>query len=171
MRPPAGGVWPDPALRAAFRATRYGPPGARVALTGNGPAPALLGSLSGSLPDWTAGRWAIVTAWNPWGQMQPRARNDAAHTALLAQATAWAGAPDRTVLEALNGEGEWREPSLVLRGPSLREAARLGLAFGQAAVLYGCGRRAALVWLPPGAESVPVERVWLRAVPAGRDVY
>ncbi|GGR50205.1 hypothetical protein GCM10008959_09170 [Deinococcus seoulensis] len=165
MTAPPDTAWPDPALRAAFRTTRYGPPGARVTLTGEGPG------LPGAPPDWTAGRWAIVTAWNPSGQRQSRVRNDAAHAALLAQATAWAGAPGRTVLEALNGEGEWREPSLVLRGPSLRGAARLGRAFGQAAVLYGCGARAALVWLPPGAELVRPERLWLRPVPAGQDVY
>ncbi|WP_291431463.1 DUF3293 domain-containing protein [Deinococcus sp.] len=167
MRPPAGGAWPDPALRAAFSATRYGPPGARVALSGNGSGRAL----TGPLPDWTAGRWAIVTAWNPWGRRQTRAHNEAAHAALLAQATAWARLPGRTVLAALNGEGEWQEPSLVLRGAPLWEAARLGRTFGQAAVLYGCGGRGALVWLPPGAASLRPERVWLRPVPAERDVY
>lgn len=47
-----------------------------------------------------------------------------------------------------------------------RQAAAWGADFGQAAVLWGTGRRAALVWLN-GEGVVGVERRWVRRVEPG----
>ncbi|WP_240319331.1 DUF3293 domain-containing protein [Deinococcus wulumuqiensis] len=135
---------PDPALRAAFLATLYGPPGERVRLS---PIP-------GPVPRWASGSWAIVTAWNPDAQQAPERANRAAQERLLA-CVLQAGLIPRP---ALNGSGEWAEESLLVPGASLAQARSWGEAFGQKAVLFGVGSRAALVWLPG-----PTERCW--AVP------
>lgn len=72
---------------------------------------------------------------------------------------AWEGA----AVPVVNGAALWAEDALLLPGARLREAAVLGRQFGQAAALWGTGRRVALVWIGP--EAVSVERCW--AVPAG----
>lgn len=66
----------------------------------------------------------------------------------------------RSHLSGVNGEGEWAELSVILPGFRLRRAAELGRTFGQAAVLYGVGRRVALVWLE--GDGLRVERFWVR---------
>ncbi|GGM15669.1 hypothetical protein GCM10010841_25070 [Deinococcus aerophilus] len=66
---------------------------------------------------------------------------------------------DRPFRMGINGDGGWAEPSVILSRVSLREAAALGRHFGQAAVLFGVGRRAALVWLWPG--RMVIERRWV----------
>jgi hypothetical protein len=104
-------------------------------------------------PGWAAGSWAIVTAWNPAGQRRPDADNRRAEGALLALIG------DRPFRVGVNGAGEWAEPSVILSGARLQEAAVLGRHFGQAAVLFGVGRRAAVVWLWP--EGMEVERWWV----------
>ncbi|MFC6800485.1 DUF3293 domain-containing protein [Deinococcus caeni] len=83
-----------------------------------------------------------MTAWNPAGQAQDRAANRAAQARLRVAAARWSS------LDGVNGDGDWQEPTLILTGISLRDVAALGGAFGQAAVLWGSGARAALVWLP-----------------------
>ncbi|MFD1730691.1 DUF3293 domain-containing protein [Deinococcus malanensis] len=93
-----------------------------------------------------------MTARNPGAQAQPEPANEAAHRRL----------GDRTAhlqrLSAINGEGDWQEEALLLLELSLLQAVQLGREFGQAAVLFGAGGRAALVWCGPG--SVRVERFW-----------
>jgi len=148
---------PDtPDLRAAFLGSSYGRAGARLRLCHAAP---------GVLPDWSApgGRWAIVTAWNPAGRMADAGLNARRQAELAGEVGAWSPLPGR------NGEGRWREDTLILRAVPLREAARLGRRFGQAAVVWGVGRRAALVWLddrtvPTGLriERLCIERLWLR---------
>ncbi|GAA5439891.1 hypothetical protein Dcae01_01398 [Deinococcus caeni] len=117
--------------------------------------------LPGFRPAWAAARWGVVTAWNPAGQAQDRAANRAAQARLRVAAARWSS------LDGVNGDGDWQEPTLILTGISLRDVAALGGAFGQAAVLWGSGARAALVWLPAsGVGGVRAERWWLR--PAGK---
>lgn len=143
---------PDDRLRAAFLASRYGVAAQRVTLGAE--------RLPGFRPAWAAARWGMVTAWNPAGQMQGRAANRAAQARLRVAASRWPG------YGGVNGDGDWQEPTLILTGISLRDVAALGGAFGQAAVLWGSGARAALVWLPAsGVGGVRAERWWLR--PAG----
>lgn len=139
-----------PDLRRAFLGAQYGRPGERVRL---GPCP------PGRGPSWApAGRrWAAVTAWNPGGRRAPEAHNEAAQHALRQR---WPGA----ALHGVNGAGMWAEPALILLDAPLATAVRLGRDFAQAAILYGVGRRVALVWLDPG--QVRIERYW--AAPAGR---
>ncbi|MDV6374750.1 DUF3293 domain-containing protein [Deinococcus arenicola] len=131
--------------RAAFLAASYGTYGERFRLASK-PCSAA--------PSWAVGTWAIVTAWNPGGQPQPAADNLRAENKLLAWVV------PRSHLPAVNGEGEWAEPSVILPGLDLRQTAELARQFGQAAVLFGVGRRVALVWLE--ADGVRVERFWMR---------
>ncbi len=146
----------DPDLRAAFLRSTYGTH-ERFRFT----------SVRGQVgPSWATpgGRWAVVTAWNPAGRKTDAVPNVAAQARLAAASQGWCPLP------GWNGDGAWREEALILRGVSLREAARLGRQFGQAAVVWGVGRRAALVWLDdasPGP-SLTVERWW--ATPGGRPV-
>ncbi|MVN86056.1 DUF3293 domain-containing protein [Deinococcus sp. HMF7620] len=143
---------PDAQQRRAFLAAAYGPLGQRVSLDGES---------AGVWPTWaTPGtRWAIVTAWNPGGKRQSNRANETAQAALRQQVARWAPLP------GVNGDGPWREPSVVLRGLSVREAAALGRAAGQLAVVYGVGRRAALVWLE--RDQVRLERVWTQLEATG----
>ncbi|CAM3636315.1 DUF3293 domain-containing protein [Deinococcus saxicola] len=129
--------------RAAFLSASYGTPGERFHL---------VSEPSAAAPSWAAGMWAIVTAWNPDGQQQLRADNLRAECELLALIVS------RPHLPGVNGEGEWAEPSVVLPGFRLRQAAELGRRFNQAAVLFGVGQRVALVWLE--TDGVRVERFW-----------
>ena len=133
-------------LRGAFLGTGYGPAGERGHLS---PAP-------DSPPSWARGTWTIVTAWNPGGQRASDAANARAQADLFAlvQGSRFAPTP------AVNGEGEWAEAALLVHGARLRQAADWGLHFGQAAVLWGVGARAALVWLE-GGKVTGVERRWV----------
>ncbi|QLG10916.1 DUF3293 domain-containing protein [Deinococcus sp. D7000] len=135
----------DGALRAAFLSASYGTRGERFRLAAESSATA---------PPWAAGTWAIVTAWNPGGELQSEAANMRAERELLALIGS------RPHLIGVNGEGEWAEPSVLLPGFRLRQSAELGRTFGQAAVLYGVGRRVALVWLE--VDGLRVERFWVR---------
>lgn len=139
----------DSEQRAAFLATTYGTPGERFRLSGE----------RGSVPRWARGRWAVVTAWNPGGRRAGDGDNARAGAALRVRVTAAGLSP----LPAVNGEGEWEEPALIVPGATLRQAAGWGGEFGQAAVLWGTGARVALVWLDP---PVQVERFWARRVGA-----
>lgn len=104
-------------------------------------------------------RWAILTAWNPQGLARGRASNIKAQQQLRAALLGW------PQLAGVNGAGEWAEPSLIVTGPHLRQAARLGQRFGQAAVLWGVGGRAALVWCAGAEADLRLERFWLVAAP------
>lgn len=98
-----------------------------------------------------SGRWVIVTAWNPGGVRADPASNETAHRELLAELQ-----PSSCPFDlVMNGEGDWQEPAFLVRGATLQEALRWARTFGQAAVLFGVGGRAALVW--PGGQ---VERYW-----------
>ncbi|WP_235692429.1 DUF3293 domain-containing protein [Deinococcus aquaedulcis] len=98
----------------------------------------------------------MITAYNPGAQPQSHADNVAAHARLREQAAPWAP------LETVNGSGPHAEPSLLLRGVPLHEAAALGRAAGQVAIVWGVGHRAALVWLQ--GERMQLERHWLSPV-------
>lgn len=113
-------------LGAAFWGAAYGPADFRFRLAERG----------GVRPPWAVRgeSWAIVTDAGPLLPALP-------------------GPPLREVLhatghafeEVTNGEGRWREAAyLILLRP--REALALGRRYGQAAVLVGCGARAALLW-------------------------
>jgi len=142
-------------LRAAFLGTTYGPPGERFRLLAQRGQPP-----SWAAKGWAAGGWALVTAWNPGGRSVTPHQNARAGAALRAQVQAAGFSP----LPALNGEGEWAEPALLVRGAALRQAAGWGGSFGQAAVLWGYGARAALVWLE-GGRVTAVERRWAVRLP------
>ena len=149
---------PDPAQRRAFLGSSYGTAEERLRL-GRWPGPG---------PSWSrAGQcWAILTAWNPQGRFQDPASNAEAQHRLRAALADW------PLLDGVNGEGKWAEPSLIVPGLGLRRAARLGQLFGQAAVLWGVGQRAALVWCEGGCKSdltggvgLYLERHWLGVEP------
>ena len=133
------------ALRQAFLSTTYGPAQERWR-HGSVPNP--------DAPSWAAEAdcWAILTAWNPAGQPHPQAFNAAAQRELQMALRGW------PLIHGVNGEGEWIEASLIVPGLRLGEALALGRRFGQAALLWGCGSRTALVWCQP----LTVERFWLR---------
>ncbi|UBV41487.1 DUF3293 domain-containing protein [Deinococcus taeanensis] len=137
-------------LREAFLASSYGCAGARGQLCVTGPA---------SRPAWSApGQpWAILTAWNPQAQRVPAGQNAQAQAALHREVACWSPLP------GWNAEGPWREDTLIVRGTPLQEAVRLGYAYGQVAVVWGVGRRAALVWLDGPAAQI--ERFWWRPLP------
>lgn len=137
------------ALRAAFLTTSYGTVQQRYTLS----------TRVGVLPVWSLPqqRWAILTAWNPHGQASDPASNAEAQSRLRAELGAW------PVMDGSNGAGEWTEPSLIVKGLSLRRAVALGQHFQQAALLWGVGRRVALVWCLP---TVRVERLWLAEMKA-----
>ncbi len=98
--------------------------------------------------------WAILTAWNPGAKQRTLAENEARQAALKG---ALVGERWRA---GVNGEGAWAEPSLIVSGLPLRRALRLGRDFGQLALIWGCGQRAALVWCAAGH----VERRWRSAL-------
>ena len=143
---------PPDSLRAAYATSAYGPVGGRFVLQAAPSTP----------PHWAkAGRtWAIVTAWNPKSVWQPEALNQAAAAALAHQirAEGWQSEP------AWNGEGQWREESLLVWDVPLKVAVRWGQVFGQNAVLWGIGSRAALVWEADGPQPDPIERFWLAGI-------
>ncbi|WP_064014505.1 DUF3293 domain-containing protein [Deinococcus puniceus] len=166
---------PDQALRAAFLGTTYGPVWHRFHLgteLQRRPEDEPSEELG---PEWAIGlrSWVIVTAWNPRGQPQSQVDNADAHQRLLARVSRAGLVPTL----ALNGDGQWRETALILPGASLRDGIRLGREFAQAAVLYGVGRRVALVWLTVDRRKVDrggvdrrsgercrVERYWVQDV-------
>ncbi|ADY26217.1 hypothetical protein Deipr_1065 [Deinococcus proteolyticus MRP] len=139
----------DP-LRHAFLTTRYG----------TAAEPAWLSGRPGPGPGWAAGRWGIVTAWNPAGQ-QADSSSNAARQAELERRLRSLGRP---FFPGHNGEGEWQEPTFIVRGLGPAELAGLGGDFGQAAVLHGSGTRAALLWLD-GSQVTGAERRWLVSEP------
>lgn len=144
---------PGAELRAAFMNATYGPNGERFCL----------GDVDvGWTPSWAAGHrtWAIVTAWNPHGVVQPEEHNAAAARLLLRSVMA--------SVPVVNGEGKWAEEGILVSGVRVQGAASLGVQFGQAVVVFGVGRRAALVWLDSAAGTgvagdgaLSVTRAWV----------
>lgn len=139
---------PDPELRAAFLAASYGTADRRFRLSVARPP---------GVPSGPAGPgecWAILTAWNPGAEQRTLAENEARQAALQEELAGerWCA--------GVNGEGAWAEPSVIVSGLPLRRALRLGRDFGQLALIWGCGQRAALVWCAAGR----VERRWRSAL-------
>ena len=92
----------------------------------------------------------IVTAWNPHGQQGSRGVNEKAQrrlTALIRERHA--------TVPVMNGDGEWQEPALLVPAATLGDALGWAREFGQAAVVFGVGSRAALVWA-----DGHIERFW-----------
>lgn len=116
-----------------------------------------LGEAPGPPPSWSGpgARWALVTAHNPGGLRAPDAENRRADRALRALLLERHLPFER----ALNGDDEWREPSLLVRELGLRAARALGEQFGQLAVVAGVGVRAALVPCGRGSQA-PLRRGW-----------
>ena len=139
---------PDPELQEAFLATSYGAATERFQLSERRQETA-------HIPLFRSGeRWAILTAWNPGAKRLTLAQNEVRQEKLqqaLAGQRWYAG---------VNGKGAWAEPSLIVNALPLQRALQLGRDFGQVAVLWGCGQRAALVW----CASRRVERRWLSAL-------
>ncbi|MGI8748872.1 MAG: DUF3293 domain-containing protein [Deinococcus sp.] len=163
MSPPGGpGLTPrERELRPHFLGSSYGPvstegPGAegsgeaggRFGLGEEAPAGRSLSDLPGEEP----ASWAILTAWNPGGEQADPERNRAAQLELRAALSGYA------VRDGRSGEGVWAEEALIVSGLSLGRARARGWDFGQAAVLWGSGRRVALVWCGSGL----CERFWQR---------
>lgn len=142
---------PTEEQRAAFLGAPYGPPGGRFRLS---PVP----TRPDEAPAWTRDleRWALLTAWNPGGERRGEDENRAAQARLCAGLRAQGFSP----LPALNGEGEWEEPSYLIPGATLAQVRAWAGAFGQVAALYGEGGRAALVWTAGGEDWR-----WARALP------
>lgn len=164
---------PDQTLRAAFLSATYGPAWQRFRLSSELGGQHTAEDSEGPEPGWAAGvrSWVIITAWNPGGQAQTEWDNAEAHQRLLARV----GRAGLVPTLAVNGDDQWRETALILPGASLRDGLRLGREFGQAAVLYGVGRRVALVWLSTDRRKVDrggvdrrrgqrcrVERYWMQ---------
>lgn len=139
----------DSSLRSAFLSATYGTRRERFRL-----AEAPGQSVSRASVPWAkAGQsWAVLTAWNPAGKQRAPEENLWRGERLRRDLTAL-GLP---FFEGVNGEGEWAEPGYIVLGLSLREAASLGARYGQAAVLWGAGRRVALAWCAP----LRLERRW-----------
>lgn len=134
-------------LLLAFTLTSYGTLQQRLHLSAAQHAPS-------NWPSWSVQgqRWAILTAWNPHGQRSDVASNQAAQLALSRDLAGW------PQLAGLNGEDEWQEASFVVLGMDLPQAAALARRYQQAALVWGVGRRAALVWC---ASDPTLERFWL----------
>ena len=141
-------------LRAAFLATSYGTSEHRFRLAARLCRPCRL---------FVAGeRWAILTAHNQHGTRQDSVQNERQQRLLKQSLSGF------VCQAAVNGEGEWTEASLLVRGITLRQALELGQRHGQAAVLWGSGQRAALVWCnpPPGPDQLgpsQIERLWAQS--------
>jgi hypothetical protein len=93
--------------------------------------------------------WAFITAWNPASQQLPREANDVRHEQLKEDVS-------RLNLQAFEGQGEpedsdWTpERSLLVAGISEPDAIRLGLRYGQIAIVVGeVGREATLLKCAP----------------------
>ncbi|MFC4452970.1 DUF3293 domain-containing protein [Deinococcus sonorensis] len=144
----------DEELRQAFLDTTYGTLEVRLKLKAE-PDPQLAWP-----PTLPGQRWAILTAWNPDGTQKAAEVNDGQQQRLTDRLhrDGWPTLPGH------NGEGEWLEPTVIVPGLPLWRAVQLGRQFRQAAVLWGMGRRAALVWCRQNGEPlmpVELERLWL----------
>ena len=146
-------------LRRAFLATSYGTPGERFRLTVQAGRPCRLFA--------PGEHWAMLTAHNQHGVRQEPEHNERQQRRLADRLSA--RFPGLVCQEAVNGEGEWAEASLLVRGLTLGQARDFGNQFAQAAVLWGSGQRAALVWCGPEDSSDQtgfssrVERFWVCA--------
>lgn len=141
---------PDPQQRRAFVGSSYGIAAQRAYLGAQ---------VSDFCPHWVTGwgtrpGYAILTAWNPHGVQADASANAQAQARLRADLARY------PVQAGHNGAGQWREDTLIVAGLGLKEARALGQKYAQAAVVWGVGRRAALVWCEGLPESDTVERFW-----------
>jgi hypothetical protein len=87
-------------------------------------------------------RGVLVTAWNPGGRRLPEAVNQRRAVRLAERLRGLRALP------GVNGEGRWREESLLVLGTAPRRVEALGRLFGQdAVVLLHRGTRARLRFL------------------------
>ncbi len=150
-------------LRTAFLAASYGTPDERFRLTAHPGRPCRLFA--------PGEHWAILTAHNRHGVRQDAGQNERQQRLLeldlLERDLSKLGLCGFACQAAVNGEGEWADASVLVRAITLRQALELGRRHGQAAVLWGSGQRAALVWCgPPGGPGQPgtppqMERFWV----------
>ncbi|MBS3743386.1 MAG: DUF3293 domain-containing protein [Wenzhouxiangellaceae bacterium] len=142
---------PSDPLIAAFAAAEYRVDTGATSLTVE------LGSPSPALDRLLDGRpWAIITAHNPDGRLQSKARNAAAHLQLdqcLGRVKA------AVCLPACNRDrsGKWPdEPGWLFTPNSMADADRLARRFGQRAIVTGGdGQRAELRVYDTGSTSLP----------------
>ncbi|WP_424952026.1 DUF3293 domain-containing protein [Deinococcus sp.] len=130
-------------LRAAFLSASYGTVTERFRLQATPGRPS---------PLFGAGRpWAILTAHNPDAVQHTPLLNERRQRALEARLQGFPCTP------GINGHGRWAEASLIVSGLPLERILSLGREYGQVALLYGVGQRAALVWCRSGR----TERRWV----------
>ena len=140
-------------LRTAFLVASYGTPDERFRLAVRPGGPCRLFA--------PGEHWAILTAHNRHGVRQDAGQNERQQRQLELDLSGF------DCQRAVNGEGEWAEASVLARAITLRQALDLGRRHGQAAVLWGSGQRAALVWCRPpsvpGPSGLPAraERFWV----------
>ncbi|WP_201315246.1 DUF3293 domain-containing protein [Dyella sp. EPa41] len=135
----------DEALLAAYRSTDY-----RVRLGGGGhasihvdqPLPALL------VPTVNGHAWGFLTAWNPRSRPHSPAWNHQAQRLLL---RALRELPATRLIAAGVGvgTGQWKERSLFVVGPDVRQLDALARRFEQHGYVYGRGNGMARLRLPP----------------------
>lgn len=75
---------------------------------------------------------AVITAWNPYGEVLPAAENEARQSALMAELTA-ARLP---FLPAVGKGTDWSEPSLLVLGAGRPRCIALGRAHRQNAIVH-----------------------------------
>ena len=131
-------------LETAYRATSYvvdGPHGRLVVRIGE--RTPLLDEL---LTRHAAREWAFVTAYNPGSRRLSEDENRLRHVELVRQvdSAGYVHYPGHGI-----GDGDWpAEVSLLLVGIKPQDAAALGRAFGQNAIVVGTvGEPAQLLWL------------------------
>lgn len=135
-----------PEVEAAYRRTTYrvDAPGGPIALRIGERSHALDALLRGLLCE----SWAFVSAANPASRLLPEADNAQRHQALAARLNdaGWTWYSGCGIAD----DGGWREQSAWVAGISAADAAALGRAFGQNAVVAGrLDDVAELLWCEP----------------------
>jgi Protein of unknown function (DUF3293) len=88
--------------------------------------------------------YGVITAHNPHSEPLSQEENDRRHEALRKQLQEQAFSFDPSTGES--PDGSWREEGFVIFDLELDTALKIGLEFGQHAILYGQGNRVALAW-------------------------
>lgn len=86
--------------------------------------------------------FALITAWNPRSRRLPRSRNARRQRRLLREIASRSG---RHLPARGYGDDGWCEESVAVFGIILPVALRLARKYGQYAIVWGNGRRAALI--------------------------
>ncbi len=124
--PPAG----TGALLEAYLAARYevrGPAGPAALRIGEAVPPALADALP-------AGRWTLLTAWNPGSRPRDDASNRQADAALQAELDALG--LRRLPASSSDGSGQWHEPGWLVADLGTAGADALARRYGQAGILH-----------------------------------